>query len=995
MATPSEYERKQQRNVAALQARIDRIFRKAAEEAARIGISIRDIPDDRIFSFDDYPKTLKQVERLLDALHSSVQATVTDGIRLGWSLADDKNDALVRRVFGKCADKLTPAQQRIYLARNADALEAFIARKTAGLNLSDRVWRYTNAFRSEIEMGLDIGIRSGLPASQMARELKKYLQHPDKLFRRVRDKHGMLKLSKAAAAFHPGRGVYRSSYKNARRLAATETNIAYRTADYERRQSQPMVVGIEVHLSGNHTCLGRDGKMHELTDICDDLAGKYPKNFKFTGWHPLCRCFATEILKTDKELAEDRRRILRGEEPLPSSDSVNSVKEYPPAFKEWVEKNAGRIEAAEHRGKLPYFIADNKRTVDRFLGRSPKMTPLEAAAQRHANRTAQQSGAIQQRWNDRRISMLDAAVANGLLPKECSKAIASLRSLNLAGKFDEIGGRIKTLQNAALRHQGRPQSQIDRIQDAWDAKLRRDETTRLVARNVLKAAQNWQEVDFSRLEQLVKDNRLGAMGAETRNVAQAIKAMRDKENALKDLIPDVHALHGKYTLAELADAHKSIRDTLDFWKTKYGADLATDSNLAKLKSELELKIKFVANPGAFKAGAVQKKTWQVQQDAYAKLLEKVETRIEFTTVINPKYEELLKFKTTSKDFNNYMAKVKAAIDAGDAATAKHFLSSAETRKKSLEFKRKRKAKTTSSTTFNVDKLYAGGTPFTAAEIAKIKDFEDRIVQNLLNYGLMNGSLNTEYHNYILRLSEKYYSRQLSLYGAAEQAAMKKAADTYLARASINPGYIWGTNVGGVYNGRQYQKRLSYLKRLKAIHDNGLTGDELSIVQRFTNGSTFSNAYNLRHTSPYWENKWKDKMSRLSAAQSKEMEQIIEEWSQGANYTLDRMVRYNGVTFRGLDSGGGPELRAALTKAFKNGTAWVNEASCSTSMKYSVAKSFDGDLIMVIHNKTGAYIHAVSDYSSEYEIMTLRGAKYRVIKPPTFAGGRWIAELEEI
>ena len=30
---------------------------------------------------------------------------------------------------------------------------------------------------------------------------------------------------KAAQAFHPGHGVYRSSYKNALRLAATETNM--------------------------------------------------------------------------------------------------------------------------------------------------------------------------------------------------------------------------------------------------------------------------------------------------------------------------------------------------------------------------------------------------------------------------------------------------------------------------------------------------------------------------------------------------------------------------------------------------------------------------------------------------------------------------------------------------------------------------------------------------------------------------------------------------
>ncbi len=150
-------------------------------------------------------------------------------------------------------------------------------------------------------------------------------------------------------------------------LTPDEINIAYRTADYERRQKQPMVVGIEVKLSGNHIAFGVDGKMYELSDICDDLAGKYPKGFKFTGWHPLCRCFATEILKTDKELAEDRRRILRGEEPLPSSDSVNTVRSVPEGFKKWVRKNALYISIALHRGEAPAFISDNPKYVKPIL----------------------------------------------------------------------------------------------------------------------------------------------------------------------------------------------------------------------------------------------------------------------------------------------------------------------------------------------------------------------------------------------------------------------------------------------------------------------------------------------------------------------------------------------------------------------------------------------------------------------------------------------------
>ena len=65
------------------------------------------------------------------------------------------------------------------------------------------------------------------------------------------------------------------------------------------------------------------------------------------------------------------------------------------------------------------------------------------------------------------------------------------------------------------------------------------------------------------------------------------------------------------------------------------------------------------------------------------------------------------------------------------------------------------------------------------------------------------------------------------------------------------------------------------------------------------------------------------------------------------------------------------------------------------MKHSVARGFDDDLIIILHNKTGAYIHAVSEYSSEYEIMTLRGTKYKVLRPPVKIGSRYYCELQEI
>ena len=201
----------------------------------------------------------------------------------------------------------------------------------------------------------------------MSRQLRTFLKYPDKLFRRVRDEHGNLRLSKSAAAFHPSRGVYRSSYKNARRLAATESNIAYRMSDYLRWQDLDFVVGIEIHLSNNHTLNGKPFK-----DICDQLKGRYPKTFKWTGWHPLCRCYATTVQKTDAEFMEDNRRILRGKEPL--TDSKNAVKDMPENFNKWVKENQERIESAK---SLPYFIRDNKSVVDNILNSDVQLIDIK------------------------------------------------------------------------------------------------------------------------------------------------------------------------------------------------------------------------------------------------------------------------------------------------------------------------------------------------------------------------------------------------------------------------------------------------------------------------------------------------------------------------------------------------------------------------------------------------------------------------------------------
>ncbi|MBP5714386.1 MAG: hypothetical protein J6X07_06785 [Prevotella sp.] len=373
MPTPkNKYDREHLSRIEAIKRQIDAIYAEAVKEAAALGVTI-DMPQDaeKPFSFDDYPMTEKRIEELMAWLRGQLETAVVNGIKAEWALSNDKNDAMVARVFGSGFGDLPENVRSRYLSTNDAAREAFIQRKRNGLGLSDYVWKYADGFKNEIEMGLDLGIREGKDAPAMARDLKQYLRHPDMLFRRVRDEHGMLHLSKRAAAFHPGRGVYRSSYLNARRLAATETNIAYRTADHERWKQMDFVVGIEIHLSNNHTCKGRDGKPHPFDDICDELQGKYPKDFKFTGWHPHCRCFATSILKTDEEIAEDTKKMLRGEEV--TGESVNTVEDVPEGFKKWTEKNEERMAAA---ASLPHFISDNVGHVSEVMADSRNVVGL-------------------------------------------------------------------------------------------------------------------------------------------------------------------------------------------------------------------------------------------------------------------------------------------------------------------------------------------------------------------------------------------------------------------------------------------------------------------------------------------------------------------------------------------------------------------------------------------------------------------------------------------
>ena len=277
-----------------------------------------------------------KIDVILGKLRKDIQAYIGDGVVSQWDMANLKNNKLV----GKWADGIELTKDGIptsFNQLNLAAMDTFLTRTAGGFNLSQRVWNLVNGAKDQVELYLASGISTGKSAGGIARDIKQYLNEPDRLFRRVRQ-DGKLVLSKAARGYHPRSGIYRSSYKNALRLTRNEINMSYRMSDYIRRKDLPFVVGVEVHLSASHN----------VEDMCDSLIGRYPPGFLWLGWHVSCYCYTTNIMLNKK----DSLNFMKTGKIAKS----NYITKIPKKATTWIKANAKTI--AGYKTK-PFFLADN------------------------------------------------------------------------------------------------------------------------------------------------------------------------------------------------------------------------------------------------------------------------------------------------------------------------------------------------------------------------------------------------------------------------------------------------------------------------------------------------------------------------------------------------------------------------------------------------------------------------------------------------------------
>lgn len=392
--------------------KVRQLFAATVNEILALNKSVPTLDEGVMYSFDgDNMRIQKKVEALLRQLHSVVTTAIRKGITLEWEQANVECDKLVASCFGKKV--LSSPEFSAWNNRNNAAMNAFADRTEDGLNLSSRIWQSVQQLRDEMEIAMTVAIGEGDSAQSISRKVRQYLNDPDLMFRRFRFKKGEDEQGKPIYGrkwkkrikdektgkyrwidydrkdYKTGSGVYKSSAKNAMRVARSETNIAYRRADNERWQQMDFVLGQRIQLSKNHP----------KKDICDKLAGDYPKDFVFDGWHVQCFCFATPILIDEAEMAKVTEAFLKGEKYTPQGKRIT---EYPANFKDWVRDNKENILASRDRGTEPYFIRNNASAIDEILNPKPKeLTIAEKAALRHEARTPEQEAAIRSAWAER------------------------------------------------------------------------------------------------------------------------------------------------------------------------------------------------------------------------------------------------------------------------------------------------------------------------------------------------------------------------------------------------------------------------------------------------------------------------------------------------------------------------------------------------------------------------------------------------------------------
>lgn len=669
--------------------RLGRLYSDYVKKLTSLGYGEDVLEDDALFNFDNFPQLKARLNDIFNDYYQNsllcYKSGITDGVALAYN-----HDEMVIGGYSVLTDKA------IRVARDTAAATFILNRlKTKnGLNLAQIVWNYCQQTKSEFEMAMSNtiadGIKKGSSAEEVGKSIRKYLNDPDMMYRRYHtikvQKNGKKKDvvtwrrrriidGKVRFIEEPlekvGMGVYRSARKNALRVARTEINSAYHKARNERWQKEPFVIGQYIHVS----------PQHNIDDICNDLEGRYPKDYVWISWHSQCICTSDPITIQGEEKKEFYKRLMAGED-MSNYVSPFAVLTMPEKYNQYIKDNSEAIVKAGMKGKLAWHLQDNTKYWAHLLSPldrkklglkavSSKELILAKAKERHALRTKEQIDKIQSRWDKHRRDYYNGLVHNLL----GSKSVTDIKSQDLFERYYAIRYAIKDKKSAS-----EIASLFDRFKRGYQTKLAW--TDRKVAMNVMKVAANYGETDVSSVLSALKSANYTLARKEAKTLANAISAIKKDELSLSALIPNVNKWHKQFTSKELHGVYDAVEAKLAQWQS-----LTLEKQASKLQFEA---VDFL---GGNMHGVQQKyATWKVSQAAYLKKLDEVKTAIDWVN-INKAYADVKGYKTQSKIYHKLIYDLEHAMLAKDKTLAEQLLYEAKQKKETLiNAKAKRNAK---------------------------------------------------------------------------------------------------------------------------------------------------------------------------------------------------------------------------------------------------------------------------------------------------------------
>lgn len=668
--------------------RLGRLYSDYVKKLTSLGYGEDVLEDDALFNFDNFPQLKARLNDIFNDYYQNsllcYKSGITDGVALAYN-----HDEMVIGGYSVLTDKA------IRVARD-NAAATFISNRLKtknGLNLAQTIWNYCQQTKSEFEMAMSNtiadGIKKGSSAEEVGKSIRKYLNDPVMMYRRYHtvkvQKNGKKKDvvtwrrrriidGKVRFVEEPlekvGMGIYRSARKNALRVARTEINSAYHKARNERWQNEPFVIGQYIHVS----------PQHNIDDICNDLEGRYPKDYVWISWHPQCICTSDPITIQGEEKKEFYKRLMAGED-MSNYVSPFAVLTMPEKYNQYIKDNSEAIVKAGMRGKLAWHLQDNTKYWAHLLSPSDrkklglkavssKELILAKAKERHALRTKEQIDKIQSRWDKHRRDYYNGLVHNLL----GSKSVTDIKSQDLFERYYAIRYAIKDKKSAS-----EIASLFDRFKRGYQTKLAW--TDRKVAMNVMKVAANYGETDVSSVLSALKSADYTLARKEAKTLANTISAIKKDELSLSTLIPDVNKWHKQFTSQELHGVYDAVEAKLAQWQS-----LTLEQQAKKLQFEA---IDFL---GGNMHGVQQKyATWKVSQAAYLKKLDEVNTAIDWIN-INKAYADVKGYSTQSKVYHKILFDLKNAMVAQDKDLAKQLIQEAQDKKNSLvQLKAKRAA----------------------------------------------------------------------------------------------------------------------------------------------------------------------------------------------------------------------------------------------------------------------------------------------------------------